>query len=83
MQYKQSMYNCAALAGKPGVKKIVAMAGLPAGSPDDTTPNWITSTVSWPDLMEPAYQLSVGSNDSVLEGIRCTLQKLRPRADCH
>lgn len=55
MQYKQSMYNCAALAGKLGVKKIVAMAGLPAGSPDDTTPNWITSTVSWPDFMEPAY----------------------------
>ena len=32
------------------------MAGLPAGSETDTTPNWITSTVSWPDFMAPAYE---------------------------
>ncbi|MBQ8145066.1 MAG: sugar phosphate isomerase/epimerase [Butyricicoccus sp.] len=55
-QYKKSMYDCAELAGKLGVKKIVAMAGLPAGSPTDTTPNWITSTISWPDFMAPAYE---------------------------
>ncbi len=55
-QYKKSMYECATLAGKLGVKKIVAMAGLPAGSPEDRTPNWITSTVSWPDFMAPAYE---------------------------
>ena len=50
------MYDCATLAGLLGVKKIVAMAGLPAGSETDTTPNWITSTVSWPDFMAPAYE---------------------------
>lgn len=55
-KYKQSMYDCAELAGKLGVKKIVAMAGLPAGNETDTTPNWITSTVSWPDFMVPAYE---------------------------
>lgn len=55
-QYEQSMYDCAVLAGKLGVTKLVAMAGLPAGSPDDTTPNWITSTISWPDFMAPAYE---------------------------
>ena len=44
------------LAGLLGVKKIVAMAGLPAGNETDTTPNWITSTVSWPDFMAPAYE---------------------------
>lgn len=54
-QYQRSMYACAELAGKLGVKKIVAMAGLPAGNAADTTPNWITSTVSWPDFMAPAY----------------------------
>ena len=53
--YAKSMYDCAALAGRLGVKKIVAMAGLPAGAPGDTTPNWIVSTVSWPDFMAPAY----------------------------
>ena len=41
-EYKKSMYACAELAGKLGVKKLVAMAGLPAGSENDTTPNWIT-----------------------------------------
>ena len=55
-EYAKSMYDCATLAGKLGVKKLVAMAGLPAGSENDTTPNWITSTVSWPDFMAPAYE---------------------------
>ena len=54
--YKKSMYDCATLAGKLGVKKLVAMTGLPVGSETDTTPNWITSTVSWPDFMAPAYE---------------------------
>ena len=36
---------------KLGVKKIVMMSGLPGGGPDDKIPNWITSTVSWPDYM--------------------------------
>lgn len=55
-EYKKSMYACVDLAEKLGVKKIVAMAGLPAGNEHDTTPNWITSTISWPDFMAPAYE---------------------------
>jgi sugar phosphate isomerase/epimerase len=39
------------LAGKLGVKKIVMMSGLPGGCATDTIPNWLTSTVSWPDYM--------------------------------
>ena len=31
-EYAKSMYDCATLAGKLGVKKLVAMAGLPAGA---------------------------------------------------
>lgn len=54
--YAQSMYDCATLAGLLGVKKLVAMAGLPAGNETDTTPNWIVSTISWPDFMAPAYE---------------------------
>lgn len=53
--YSDSMYDCVRLAKKLGVKKIVCMAGLPAGNEHDTTPNWIVSTVSWPDFMKPAY----------------------------
>ena len=44
-------YETAVLAGRLGVKKLVMMSGLPAGAPTDMTPNWITSTVSWPDYM--------------------------------
>jgi len=54
--YAESMYDCVLLAEKLGVKKIVAMAGLPAGNEHDTTPNWIVSTISWPDFMAPAYE---------------------------
>ncbi|MDQ0204164.1 sugar phosphate isomerase/epimerase family protein [Pectinatus haikarae] len=49
--YSKSMYSTAVLAGRLGVKKLVMMSGLPAGAPGDKTPNWITSTVSWPDYM--------------------------------
>ncbi|MDR1349280.1 MAG: sugar phosphate isomerase/epimerase [Zoogloeaceae bacterium] len=55
-QYSESMYDCAKLAGLLGVKKIAAMAGLPAGNATDTTPNWISSTISWPAFMAPAYE---------------------------
>ncbi len=55
-QYSESMYDCAKLAAKLNVKKIVAMAGLPAGNPSDVTPNWIVSTISWPDFMPEAYE---------------------------
>ena len=55
-QYSDSMYDCAKLAGLLGVKKIVCMSGLPAGNETDTTPNWIVSTVSWPDYMVASYE---------------------------
>lgn len=54
--YRESMRDCARLAGKLGVKKLVCMSGLPPASPNDTTPNWIVSTVSWPDYMAPALE---------------------------
>ncbi|MCH5461748.1 sugar phosphate isomerase/epimerase [Secundilactobacillus sp. HBUAS58055] len=44
------------LAEKLGVKKIVTMSGLPAGGPHDTIPNWICSTISWPDYMPEALR---------------------------
>ncbi len=34
------------------VKKVIMMSGLPAGSPDDKIPNWITYTVSWPPVLK-------------------------------
>lgn len=40
------------LAKLLGVKKIVMMSGLPAGSPEDKIPNWITYTVSWPPVLK-------------------------------
>lgn len=42
---KKSMYDCAALAGKLGVKKITAMAGMPAGN----------ESASWPVFASSAY----------------------------
>ena len=50
-QHTKTTYDTVVLAGKLGVKKIVMMSGLPAGAPGDKTPNWITSTISWPDYM--------------------------------
>lgn len=50
-KHTASSYKAVELAGKLGVKKIVMMSGLPGGCPDDKIPNWITSTVSWPDYM--------------------------------
>lgn len=40
------------LVGLLGVKKIIMMSGLPAGSPGDKIPNWITYTVSWPPVLK-------------------------------
>ncbi|APO79692.1 xylose isomerase domain-containing protein (plasmid) [Rhizobium etli 8C-3] len=34
------------IAGEMGVKTVCTMSGLPAGSPNDTMPNWVVS--SWP-----------------------------------
>lgn len=48
--HSKTIYDTAVLAGKLGVKTIVTMSGLPAGAPGDKTPNWLTSTVSWPEF---------------------------------
>lgn len=48
--HSQTIHDTAVLAGLLGVKTIVTMSGLPEGAPGDTTPNWITSTISWPDF---------------------------------
>ncbi len=40
------------LAELLGVKKVIMMSGLPAGSPEDKVPNWITYTVSWPPVLK-------------------------------
>lgn len=50
--HTKTIYDAAVLAGKLGVKKLVMMSGLPAGAPGDKTPNWVTSTISWPGYME-------------------------------
>ena len=50
-KHTASSYRTVELAAKLRVKKIVMMSGLPGGGPDDKIPNWITSTVSWPDDM--------------------------------
>ncbi len=49
--HEKTSYQTVELAGKLGLTKIVMMSGLPAGAPGDKTPNWVTSTVSWPDYM--------------------------------
>lgn len=49
--HTKTIYDTAVLAGKLGVKKLVMMSGLPAGAPGDKTPNWVTSTISWPGYM--------------------------------
>lgn len=51
--YEASMYDCVRLAEMLGVKKIVCMSGLPAGSENDVTPNWITSSVTMTAYMQP------------------------------
>ncbi len=60
-KYSSTAYECAELAGKLGVKKIVMMSGLPAGSPEDKIPNWITTSVTVPFFMPDvlAYQWEV------------------------
>lgn len=40
------------LAKLLGVKKIIMMSGLPAATPEDKVPNWITYTVSWPPVLK-------------------------------
>lgn len=38
-EHSRTAYQTVELASKLGVKKIVMMSGLPAGSPNDQTPN--------------------------------------------
>ena len=48
--HSKTIHDTVVLAERLGVKTIVTMSGLPAGAPGDKTPNWITSTISWPDF---------------------------------
>jgi sugar phosphate isomerase/epimerase len=41
-----ALYETIRLAGALGLDTVVLMSGLPAGGPEDKTPNWIVS--SWP-----------------------------------
>ncbi|RBP79632.1 sugar phosphate isomerase/epimerase [Marinomonas rhizomae] len=50
--HREVTHNTMILAGLLGVKKIVMMSGLPAASPNDEVPNWITYTVSWPPILK-------------------------------
>ncbi len=45
-KHAEDIFRCFELAGKMGIKKIVAMSGLPAGCSRDVTPTWILT--SWP-----------------------------------
>ena len=47
--HSKTIRDTIVLAGLMGVETVVTMSGLPAGSPEDKTPNWIVSTVSWPE----------------------------------
>jgi len=51
-RHKSDTDKALQLAGHFGVKKIVMMSGLPPASPQDTIPNWITYTVSWPPTLK-------------------------------
>ncbi|MBR0398941.1 MAG: sugar phosphate isomerase/epimerase [Eubacterium sp.] len=55
-EWSESMYRCAELAGKLGVKKIVCMSGLPPANENDTTPNWITSHADQPYFLKDAVE---------------------------
>jgi sugar phosphate isomerase/epimerase len=59
-KHKAVSFKTMELAGLLGVKKIVMMSGLPPASPEDTVPNWITYTVSWPPILKERldYQLN-------------------------
>ena len=50
-RHRKEMEDTIRLAGEIGVKKIVAMSGLPEAAPGDSVPNWLVYTKSWPDEM--------------------------------
>ncbi|WP_416655835.1 sugar phosphate isomerase/epimerase family protein [Bacillus amyloliquefaciens] len=50
--HKEATEKTLELAALLNVKKVIMMSGLPAASPDDKIPNWITYTVSWPPQLK-------------------------------
>lgn len=42
----KALYDTITLAGELGLESVSCMSGLPGGSPEDKTPNWIVT--SWP-----------------------------------
>lgn len=55
--HSKTIHDTAVLAGLLGVKTIVTMSGLPEAAPGDVTPNWITSTISWPEYGGKNYMV--------------------------
>ena len=55
-EHRKVMDQTLDLAKALGVRKVVAMSGLPAANAHDTVPNWITSTVSWPPSLQDAMR---------------------------
>ena len=55
--HSKTIHDTAVLAGKLGVKTIVTMSGLPEAKAGDVTPNWITSTISWPEFDGKNYMV--------------------------
>ena len=50
-RHRKEMEDTIRLAGEIGIKKIVAMSGLPEAAPGDMVPNWLVYTKSWPNEM--------------------------------
>ncbi|MFT7650072.1 MAG: sugar phosphate isomerase/epimerase [Candidatus Poriferisodalaceae bacterium] len=50
----KNLYDTITLAAELGVPTVVCMSGLPGGSGNDVTPNWITS--SWPPETQEILQ---------------------------
>ncbi len=55
--HSKTIHDTAVLAGRLGVKTIVMMSGLPEGAPGEHTPNWLTSTISWPEYNGVNYMV--------------------------
>lgn len=55
--HSKTQHDTITLAGLLGVDTIVTMSGLPAGAPGDVTPNWMVSTISWPEFEGVNYMV--------------------------
>lgn len=51
-QHREITDKTMELAKLLGIRKVIMMSGLPAGSAEDKIPNWITYTVSWPPVLK-------------------------------